>query len=90
VRGEDAQDGWPRAIVVSGTATHCPVVHVAIKRKGASGYVEADTTVAGDGSWTHAFPDDVKAECGTAMQVVATCAEDRTCQTKVVLPVHCT
>ncbi|MGB8649502.1 MAG: hypothetical protein WCD35_02450, partial [Mycobacteriales bacterium] len=42
VRGEDAQDGWPRAIVVSGTATHCPVVHVAIKRKGASGYVEAD------------------------------------------------
>jgi hypothetical protein len=76
--------------VVSGTASHCPVVHVAIKRKGSRGYVEADATVAGDGSWTHAFPNELKAECGTSMQVVATCTQDRTCQTKVVLPVQCT
>jgi len=89
VRGEGVEGGWPRSVVVSGTATHCPVVHVAIRAEGSRGGAEADATVAGDGSWTVVFPNDLKAECGTPMQVVATCTADRTCQTKEVLPLHC-
>lgn len=84
-----AADGWPGAIVVSGTASSCPIVHVAIKRDEAGGYEEADATVAGDGSWAHAFPKQFKAECGTPMEVVATCTSDSNCKAKAVLPVHC-
>lgn len=89
VRGEDVRNGWPGTIVVSGTATSCPVVHVVIERGGGGGHEEADAPVAGDGTWTHAFPNTFKAECGAPMEVVATCVDDPTCQTKAVLPVHC-
>jgi hypothetical protein len=89
VRGEDVRNGWPGTIVVSGTASSCPIVHVVIQREEAGGYEAADATVAGDGSWTQAFPNQFKAECGTPMEVVTTCTADPTCQAKAVLPVHC-
>jgi hypothetical protein len=37
VRGEDVRNGWPGTIVVSGTASSCPIVHVVIQREEAGG-----------------------------------------------------
>lgn len=91
VRGVDVDvDGsWPRAVVVDGTSAHCPVVHVAIKSKGARSWVEADASVDSDGSWSASFPNDIKVECGSVVQVVATCTENRTCQAEGTFPVRC-
>lgn len=89
VRGTDTDGSWPRAVVVHGTSVHCPAVHVAVKRQGARSWAEADTTVDSDGRWSADFPNDLKVECGSPVQVVATCTEDRTCQAKGGFTVHC-
>lgn len=89
VRGADVDGSWPRVVEVHGTSAHCPVVHVAIKRQDARSWAEADTTVDSEGRWSAEFPNDLKIECGSSVRVVATCAEDRTCQTKGVFTVDC-
>jgi hypothetical protein len=89
VRGVEVDGGWPRAVAVEGTAAHCPVVHVMVRRRGAKTWSEMDVTVAADGSWTATFPNELKAECGSSLQVIAYCVEDRECQAKGAFEVAC-
>jgi hypothetical protein len=89
VRGHETEGGWPRAVVVHGSSAHCPVVHVAIRRRGAKTWSELDVVVASDGSWEATFPNDLKVECGSTVQVVATCTDDRTCNAKGAFELTC-
>lgn len=89
VRGFEVDNGWPRAVEVYGTSAHCPVVHVAIRRRGGKDWTELDAVVAPDGTWAATFPNDLKVECGSTVQVVATCTEDRSCNAKGAFDVTC-
>jgi hypothetical protein len=74
-----------KAVRVSGTATGCPEVVVAVIYEGTR--EQAAATVQADGSWSIdiAMPGD-GVRCGGALAVVAYCAKDRNCTDRLSVP----
>ena len=89
VRGENAHDGYPGTLVVSGSASNCSQVDIDLSRQGITGHEHGSATVAADDTWSHAFPNALKSRCGASVTVTATCTADRRCATTRTLPVEC-
>jgi hypothetical protein len=78
----------PRNFEITGRASGCDEVRVAIRRPQGGGTIDGTTAVASDGTWSFTF-NDADLRCGETVLVDVACLRGGDCRERAEMTIRC-